>query len=137
MRLWGIQDGLSNSCSRPLKRLRWRVEIGRVGTESQPTDDALARRSTVGHRGWTEIGGRRRSSGLIRFTAIGYNVVSHHVKFEVWADAKRLYESPQAGIVPIDVKLPSGTKTIELKINDLGNRAADQSMWCYPRLHRK
>lgn len=75
--------------------------------------------------------------GMTRFTAIGYNVVSHHVKYEVWADAKRIYESPQAGIVPMDVKLPPGTKTIELKINDLGDSRDDQSMWCYPRLHRK
>ena len=75
--------------------------------------------------------------GMTRFTAIGYNVISHHVKYEVWADAKRIYESPQAGIIPIDVKLPSGTKTIELKINDLGDGRNDHSMWCYPRLHRK
>ncbi len=75
--------------------------------------------------------------GMTRFTAIGYNVLSNHVKYEVWADAKRLYESPQAGIIPIDVKLPPGTKTIELKINDLGNSGNDASMWCYPRLHRK
>ena len=75
--------------------------------------------------------------GMSRFTAIGYNVRSHHVKYEVWADAKRIYESPQAGIVPIDVKLPSDTKTIELKINDLGDFHDDFSMWCYPRLHRR
>ena len=74
---------------------------------------------------------------MSRFTAIGYNVRSHHVKYEVWADAKRIYENPQAGIVPIDVKLPSGTKTIELKINDLGDFYDDFSMWCYPRLHRR
>ncbi|MCX7422629.1 MAG: NPCBM/NEW2 domain-containing protein [Planctomycetia bacterium] len=75
--------------------------------------------------------------GMSRFTAIGYNVYGHHVNYEVWADAKRLYESPQAGIIPIDVKLPPGTKTIELKINDLGKDWGDHSMWCYPRLHRK
>lgn len=74
---------------------------------------------------------------MTRFTAIGYAVLRHHVKYEVWADAKRIYESPQAGIIPIDVKLPPGTKTIELKINDLGNNRDDHSMWCYPRLHRK
>lgn len=75
--------------------------------------------------------------GMTRFTAIGYNVRSHHVKYEVWSDANRIYESPQAGIVPIDVKLPPGTKTIELKVNDLGSFNFDFSMWCYPRLHRK
>lgn len=75
--------------------------------------------------------------GLTRFTAIGYQVMSYSVKFEVWADGKRVYESPQAGIVPIDVKLPPGTKTIELRVNDLGDIAGDYSMWCYPRLYRK
>ncbi len=62
---------------------------------------------------------------------------AHPVKYEVWADAKRIYESPQAGILPIDVKLPPCIKTIELKINDLGNSGNDASLWCYPRLHRK
>lgn len=75
--------------------------------------------------------------GMTRFTAIGYNVHSHHVEYEVWADTKRIYESPQAGIIPIDVKLPPGTKTIELKINNLGVSHYDRSMWCYPRLHRR
>jgi len=75
--------------------------------------------------------------GMTRFTAIGYNVLSNHVKYEVWADANRIYESQQAGIVPIDVKLPKGTKTIELKVNDLRDGRNDISIWCYPRLHRK
>jgi hypothetical protein len=78
--------------------------------------------------------------GMTRFTAIGYNVISQSVKYEVWADAKQLPfngHNGQGGIVPIDVKLPPGTKTIELKINDLGNNGGDWSMWCYPRLHRK
>lgn len=75
--------------------------------------------------------------GMKRFTAIAYNVRSHHVKYEVWADAKQIYAGPTAGIHPIDVKLPNGAKSIELKINDLGNFAYDFSMWCYPRLHRK
>ncbi|MDB5389164.1 MAG: hypothetical protein JWM11_4810 [Planctomycetaceae bacterium] len=75
--------------------------------------------------------------GMSRFTAIGYNVRSQHVKYEVWADAKKIYESPQAGLIPIDVKLPKGTKTIELKVNDMGDGRDDLSMWCYPRLHKK
>jgi hypothetical protein len=75
---------------------------------------------------------------MTRFIAIGYNVLRHHVKYEVWADTKRIHESPRpAGIDLIDVKLPPGTKTIELKINDLGSNRVDTSMWCYPRLHRK
>ncbi|MEQ8790898.1 MAG: NPCBM/NEW2 domain-containing protein [Pirellulaceae bacterium] len=74
--------------------------------------------------------------GMTRFTAIGYNLRSHHVKYEVWADARQLYVSPQAGIVPINVKLPPGARTIELKIDKLGNYDWDHAMWCYPRLHK-
>jgi hypothetical protein len=79
----------------------------------------------------------RVPEGMTRFTAIGYNAISHHVKFEVWADAKRVYESPDSGIVNIDVKLPPRTKSIELKTDDLGRDVSDFSMWCYPRLYRK
>ncbi|HEY4262262.1 MAG TPA: NPCBM/NEW2 domain-containing protein, partial [Schlesneria sp.] len=75
--------------------------------------------------------------GMSRFTAIGYCVWSSHVKYEVWADAKRIYESPQAGIVPIDVKLPAKTKTVELRVADLGDGRGDRALWCYPRLYRK
>ena len=75
--------------------------------------------------------------GMTRFTAIGVNVLSHHVKYQVWSGVKRIYESPEAGIIPIDVKLPIGTKTIELKVDHLGSLPGDHSMWCYPRLHRK
>ena len=74
---------------------------------------------------------------MTRFTAIAYNVLSHSVNYEVWADGKRVYESPRVGILPIDVKLPPGTKKIELKINDMDGGRADHSMWCYPRLYRK
>lgn len=76
-------------------------------------------------------------AGVTRFSAIGYCVFSHHVRFEVWADTKQIYRSPQAGIIPIDVKLPAGTKTVELKIDSLGNHQGDFSMWCYPRLYKK
>lgn len=75
--------------------------------------------------------------GMTRFTAIGYDVMSDSVKFEVWADGARIYESPQVGIVSIDIKLPPGAKTIDLKVNPLGGYAGDYSMWCYPRLYRK
>jgi hypothetical protein len=74
-------------------------------------------------------------AAMNRFTAIGYNVMSHSVKFQVWADAKRIYESPQAGIVAIDVRLPPGTKTIQLKVDGLVDTRFDHSIWCYPRLH--
>ncbi|QDV68118.1 NPCBM/NEW2 domain protein [Rosistilla carotiformis] len=75
--------------------------------------------------------------GMTRFTAVGYNVVSCSVRYEVWADGKPLLQTPQAGVVPIDVQLPSGTKSIELKVNDMGNSKDDQSFWCYPRLYAK
>ena len=75
--------------------------------------------------------------GMTRLTAIGYNVIGDSVKFEVWADGTRLWESPTAGIVPIDLKLPPGTKMITLRVDPLGGTQFDHSMWCYPRLHRK
>ena len=75
--------------------------------------------------------------GMNRFTVIGYNVQSFHVKYEVLANGKLIYQSPQAGIVPIDVSLPPNTKMIELKVDGLGNTNWDHSLWCYPRLHRK
>ncbi len=75
--------------------------------------------------------------GMTRFTAIGYNVVSQQVKYAVFADGASLFQSPMAGIVPIDLKLPVGTKTIELKITDEGGYDMDHSMWCYPRLHQR
>ena len=79
----------------------------------------------------------RVPDGMTRFSAVGYNVRSQHTKFEVWADGRNLYESAQAGIVPIQVKLPGGVKSIELRVNGLGDNGADLSMWCYPRLHKK
>lgn len=72
--------------------------------------------------------------GMTRFSAVGFNTISQHTKFEVWADAKRIFASPQAGIIPIDVKLPPGTKNIALKVNSLGDQHHDLSFWCYPRL---
>lgn len=74
--------------------------------------------------------------GFNRFTAIGYCVRSYHVSFEVLAEGKRIYKSPAAGVVSIDVNLPAGTSAIQLKVHDLGDINDDQSMWCYPRLHR-
>ncbi len=74
---------------------------------------------------------------MARFSAIGYSALSNHVKFEVWADGRRLHVSPQAGIVPIRVNLPPGTKTIDLKVDSLGEWPNDCSMWCYPRFYKK
>lgn len=74
---------------------------------------------------------------MTRFTATGYNVIGHSARFEVWADGKRIFESPDAGIVSIDVRLPLNCRGIELKTNDCGNAAGDQCIWCYPRLSRK
>jgi hypothetical protein len=75
--------------------------------------------------------------GMNRFTAIGYNVQSFHVKYEVLANGKLIYQSPQAGIVPINVSLPPMTKTLELKVDGLSDNTWDHSLWCYPRLYRK
>lgn len=74
--------------------------------------------------------------GMNRLTAVGYNVLSHHARFEVWADGKRHYQSEPAGIVSIDVRLPAGTRVIDLRVSDLGDSHFDGALWCYPRLHR-
>ena len=75
--------------------------------------------------------------GMTKFTGIGYNAYRHSVRFDVLADGKLIYQSPQAGIIPIEVKLPAGTKQIELRADALGNADQDWCSWCYPRLHKK
>lgn len=75
--------------------------------------------------------------GMTKFTGIGYNANSQSVRFELLADAKLIYQSPQAGIIPIEVKLPAGTKQLEMRVDCLGNIEHDWSFWCYPRLHKK
>lgn len=74
--------------------------------------------------------------GMTRFTAIGSTPFSNSAKYEVWADGKLIYASPQAGLVSINIKLPARSKVIELKIDHLDDATADHSYWCYPRLHR-
>jgi hypothetical protein len=74
--------------------------------------------------------------GMARFSATGSTPFSNSAKYEVWADGKLIYSSPQAGLVPIDIKLPARSKVIELKIDHLDEATADHSYWCYPRLHR-
>ncbi len=76
-------------------------------------------------------------AGMKRFTAVGYNVRSDDVKYEVWTDGRKLMETPQAGVVLIDVALPAGAKLLELKVDNLKWSAHDSSMWCFPRLHKK
>ena len=76
-------------------------------------------------------------AGMTRFSAIGYNVRSNDVKYEVWAGGSMLYRSPQAGIIKMDVKLPPATSQIELRITALSNPDTDFSMWCFPRLYKK
>ena len=75
--------------------------------------------------------------GMTRFTGIGYNQGSQSVRFDILADSKVIHQSPQAGIVVIDVKLPAGTKQLELRADAMGDQGEDWSRWCYPRLHKK
>ena len=75
--------------------------------------------------------------GMTKFTGIGYNTNSQSVRFELLADAKLIYQSPQAGIIPIEVKLPAGTKQLEMRVDSMGDQFFDFSFWCYPRLHKK
>ncbi|MDB5347614.1 MAG: Tetratricopeptide repeat protein [Schlesneria sp.] len=74
--------------------------------------------------------------GMTRFTAIGYNVMSQMARYEVLADDVRVFQSAEAGIVPIDVRLPANTKTIQLKIDACGDITGDHAIWCYPRLNK-
>jgi hypothetical protein len=73
--------------------------------------------------------------GVKEFSAIGYCVRSATVKFCVFADGRLLHESPLAGIVPIRVPLPRGTRSLELVVKPFDHRFYDMSNWCYPRLH--
>lgn len=75
-------------------------------------------------------------AGAKRFTAIGYCLHNHSVQFKVGVDGVVLYESPRAGIVNIDVSLPSGASRLELVVDDLGDNTFDWSFWCYPYVHR-
>ena len=77
----------------------------------------------------------RVPEGAEVFSAIGYCVFSQGVRFRVFADGQLLFVSPQAGIVPIHVRLPAGARRLDLLIEDGGDGAADHSFWCYPRLH--
>lgn len=73
--------------------------------------------------------------GAERFLAVGYAMLSQSVMFRVKIDGKTLYESPRAGIVAIDVKIPSNAKQLVLETDNLGSGYADHAFWCYPRLH--
>jgi hypothetical protein len=75
--------------------------------------------------------------GMSRFKAIGYCDVTPAVRYEVWADARQIYQSPLGGIIPIDVKIPSGTKSLELRTERTAKVDYTQTYWCYPRLYAK
>jgi hypothetical protein len=74
---------------------------------------------------------------MTRFTAVGYSSKANRVRFEVWADAEMIYQSPVSGLAPVNVKLPAGVKTIELRTKDAGSDGIQWTMWCYPRFHAK
>lgn len=70
--------------------------------------------------------------GATAFTAVGHGH-NGRLHFEVHVDDRLLYRSPQAGIVPIDVKLPNDGNVLALVISGSGFRS--ESRWCYPRIH--
>lgn len=70
--------------------------------------------------------------GAKTFSAVGYSA-NGSVRFEVYADETRLYSSLNAGIVPINVKIPAGASTLKLAV--VGENFRDNSRWCYPRLY--
>jgi hypothetical protein len=69
------------------------------------------------------------------FTAVGYCVGSGDVKFRVLTDGQVKYESPRVGVVSMAVDIPPGARTLELVVDDLGDRGGDWSHWLMPRLH--
>ena len=69
------------------------------------------------------------------FTAVGYCVKSGDVKFRVLTDGQVRYESPRVGVVSMAVNIPPGARTLELVVDDLGDRSSDWSHWLMPRLH--
>jgi len=72
--------------------------------------------------------------GAFEFSAIGYCMSSQEVQYVVRVDGRTVFESPQAGIVPINVALPKESKQIELVVEGLTNGFCDHSFWCYPRV---
>ena len=67
------------------------------------------------------------------FSAIGYCTGSQSVKFRVTVDGQTLFESQQAGVVPIRVPLPPAAGTLNLVVDPVGDPGYDDAFWCYPR----
>ena len=79
-------------------------------------------------------------AGYTTFTAIGTTFNQNGIKFIVKADGKVVYTSKPlekyGKALPIQAKIPSRTKTLELIVDDLGSPRADHSAWAFPRLSR-
>ncbi|MHB8899162.1 MAG: NPCBM/NEW2 domain-containing protein [Thermoguttaceae bacterium] len=73
-------------------------------------------------------------SAMKSFSAVGYCVESRSVRFRVLVDAKAVFDSQQAGVVPIRVDLPPGEQ-LELQVDHMADGQRDESFWLFPRLH--
>jgi hypothetical protein len=80
-------------------------------------------------------------AGAKRFFGVGYTFSSSlSMEFIVKADDKIIFrrrlfdEYPQKQVV-VDVPIPRGTKRLTLVVDALGDRSADWSAWCWPRIY--
>lgn len=71
------------------------------------------------------------------FTAVGYCAGSFLAAFDVLVDGRSLYRSGEAGVVPIRLNLPPGSRRLELVVDPLSGNQWDDSYWLLPRLHTR
>ena len=75
------------------------------------------------------------------FSAICGSFMSKSVKFKVVVNKKTLYESPmlstvEDGVIKVEIDLPDGRKTLDLVVDDCGDRNSDHSYWAQPTVMR-
>jgi hypothetical protein len=76
-----------------------------------------------------------------RFFAVGYSSGSKSVSYRVLADDRIIFQSkelvkyPECAVV-MDAPIPSGSKTLKLIVDNMGNGNSDWSYWCWPRLYK-
>ncbi len=75
-------------------------------------------------------------STIKSFSAVGYCAESRSVLFRVLVDGQSVYQSQQAGVVPIKIDLPPGEQ-LELQVDEMANGRDDESYWLFPRVHAR
>jgi len=81
--------------------------------------------------------------GAKKFFGVGYTFSSSlSMEFIVKADDKIIFqrrlfdEYPQKHVV-VDVPIPKGAQRLTLVVDALGDKTADWSAWCWPRIYSK